>query len=62
LGAIEGLAAACSEAAEAELVKIGRSEAEPEELRKAAWRGLRRSRRAREKAAGQRKVKSAEAS
>jgi ParB family chromosome partitioning protein len=50
LGAIEGLAAAASEAAEAELVKIGQSDAEPEELRKAAWRGLRRSRRARHKA------------
>jgi ParB family chromosome partitioning protein len=51
LGAIEGLAAAASEAAEAELVKIGQSDAEPEELRKAAWRGLRRSRRARHKRA-----------
>ena len=49
LGAIEGLAAAAQEAAEAELVRIGRSEGEPEELRKAAWRGLRRSRRARKK-------------
>jgi ParB family chromosome partitioning protein len=50
LGAIEGLAAAASEAAEAELVRIGQAEGEPEELRKAAWRGLRRSRRARAKA------------
>jgi ParB family chromosome partitioning protein len=50
LGAIEGLAAAASEAAEAELVKIGQSDAEPQELRKVAWRGLRRSRRARQKA------------
>jgi ParB family chromosome partitioning protein len=49
LGAVEGLAAAASEQAEAELVRIGKSEEEPEELRKAAWRGLRRSRRAREK-------------
>ncbi len=47
VGAIEGLAAAASEQAEAELIKIGRAEKEPEELRKAAWRGLRRSRRAR---------------
>jgi ParB family chromosome partitioning protein len=47
LGAIEGLAAAASEKAEAELLRIGQSEKEPEELRKAAWRGLRRSRRAR---------------
>jgi ParB family chromosome partitioning protein len=51
LGAIEGLAAAASEQAEAELVQIGRAEKEPEELRKAAWRGLRRSRRARRHAA-----------
>jgi ParB family chromosome partitioning protein len=49
LGAVEGLAAAASEEAEAELVRIGKSEDEPEELRKAAWRGLRRSRRARQK-------------
>jgi ParB family chromosome partitioning protein len=51
LGAIEGLAAAASEAAEAELVRIGTATDEPEELRKAAWRGLRRSKRARTKAA-----------
>jgi ParB family chromosome partitioning protein len=51
LGAVEGLAAAASEAAEAELVKIGTATDEPEELRKAAWRGLRRSKRARKKAA-----------
>jgi ParB family chromosome partitioning protein len=51
LGAVEGLAAAASEAAEAELVRIGRSEKEPDELRKAAWRGLRRSRRARQRTA-----------
>jgi ParB family chromosome partitioning protein len=50
LGAVEGLAAAASEAAEAELVKIGTSTEAPEDLRKAAWRGLRRSKRAREKA------------
>src|SRR5262249_50320734 len=51
LGAVEGLAAAGSEAAEAELLKIGQSKDTPEELRKAAWRGLRRSRRARQRAA-----------
>ncbi len=51
LGAVEGLAAAASEAAEAELVRIGKAEGQPEELRKAAWRGLRRSRRARARAA-----------
>jgi ParB family chromosome partitioning protein len=49
LGAIEGLAAAASEEAEAELVRIGQSDQEPEELRKAAWRGLRRSRRSRQR-------------
>jgi ParB family chromosome partitioning protein len=47
LGAVEGLAAAASEEAEAELVRLGQAEGEPEELRKAAWRGLRRSKRAR---------------
>ncbi len=49
LGAVEGLAAAASEAGEAELVKIGQAAGNPEELRKAAWRGLRRSKRARKK-------------
>jgi ParB family chromosome partitioning protein len=44
---VEGLAAVAREDAEAELVKIGKAEEEPEELRKAAWRGLRRSKRAR---------------
>jgi ParB family chromosome partitioning protein len=52
LGAVEGLAAAASEEAEAELARLGQSEGEPEELRKAAWRGLRRSKRARIAAAG----------
>jgi ParB family chromosome partitioning protein len=51
LGAVEGLAAAVSEAAEAELERVGRSLENPEELRKAAWRGLRRSKRARQRAA-----------
>jgi ParB family chromosome partitioning protein len=37
------------EAAEQELVKIGQAAEQPEELRKAAWRGLRRSKRARKK-------------
>jgi ParB family chromosome partitioning protein len=50
LGAVEGLAAAASVDAEAELVRIGQSMQEPEEVRKAAWRGLRRSRRARKRA------------
>jgi ParB family chromosome partitioning protein len=51
-GAVEGLAAMASEAAEAELVKIGQSADSPEELRKAAWRGRRRSKRARLRGAG----------
>src|SRR5262249_47362738 len=51
LGAVEGLAAAASEAAEAELERVGRSLENSEELRKAAWRGLRRSKRARQRAA-----------
>jgi ParB family chromosome partitioning protein len=51
LGAVEGLAAAASEAAEAELERVGRSLDNPEELRKAAWRGLRRSKRARQRVA-----------
>lgn len=46
LGAVEGLARMAREDAEAKLVEIGTSDAE-EELRKAAWRGLRRSKRAR---------------
>jgi ParB family chromosome partitioning protein len=49
LGAVEGLAAAASEAAEKELEHVGRSLDNPEELRKAAWRGLRRSKRARQR-------------
>jgi len=38
------------EAAEAKLVQIGKGD-QDEELRKAAWRGLRRSKRARKKQA-----------
>jgi ParB family chromosome partitioning protein len=51
LGAIEALAAMTSQTAEDELAKIGRTEGIDDELRKAAWRGLRRSKRAREKQA-----------
>jgi ParB family chromosome partitioning protein len=51
IGAVEGLAAAATDKAEAELVRIGRSTSESEELRKAAWRGLRRSKRARKRKA-----------
>jgi ParB family chromosome partitioning protein len=50
LGAVEGLAAAASEAAEAELQRLAGAQDNPEELRKAAGRGLRRSRRARQRA------------
>jgi ParB family chromosome partitioning protein len=49
LGAIEGLAKLGREAAEAKLLGIGQSKEEDEELRKAAWRGLRRSKRARQR-------------
>jgi ParB family chromosome partitioning protein len=48
MGAVEGLAAVASEEAEAQLANVGRSLENPEELRKAAWRGLRRSKRARQ--------------
>jgi ParB family transcriptional regulator, chromosome partitioning protein len=51
LGAIEGLARLAREDAETRLVQIGKAEKEDEELRKAAWRGLRRSKRARKKQA-----------
>ncbi|QDV34780.1 HEAT repeat domain-containing protein [Tautonia plasticadhaerens] len=47
LGAVEGLAAIASEAAEEHLRRVGLDEQTDEELRKAAWRALRRSRRAR---------------
>lgn len=45
LGAIEGLAAIASEPTEEELAKLGKTESMDDELRKAAWRGLRRSKR-----------------
>ena len=51
IGAVEGLAATASEEAELELERVGKTLTNPEELRKAAWRGLRRSKRAREKLA-----------
>jgi hypothetical protein len=50
LGAIEGLAASASETAEAELKRLAGVSDNPEELRKAAGRGLRQSRRARQRA------------
>ncbi len=45
LGALEGLAAMNNKAAEKALVSIGNDKSCDEELRKAAWRGLRRSKR-----------------
>ena len=51
LGAVEALARMAREGAEAKLVAIGKGEKDNEELRKAAWRGLRRSKRARTKQA-----------
>jgi ParB family chromosome partitioning protein len=47
LGAIEGLARLGGDAAAAKLVEIGKADKEEEELRKAAWRGLRRLQRER---------------
>ncbi len=47
LGAVEGLASLASEAAESVLLSTATSETQDEEIRKAAWRGLRRSKRAR---------------
>ena len=47
LGAVEGLAMLAREDAETKLLQIGQSKEEEEEIRKAAWRGLKRSRRAR---------------
>jgi ParB family chromosome partitioning protein len=49
LGALEGLAAMALEPAEAVLRKAGSDEKEDEEIRKAAWRSLRHSKRARAK-------------
>ncbi len=50
LGALEGLGAMAVEPAEAVLSRIGADAKEDEEIRKAAWRSLRRSKRARQKA------------
>jgi ParB family chromosome partitioning protein len=50
LGAIEGLAAMAREPAEEALRRVGVPADEDEEIRKAAWRGLRRSKRARRQA------------
>ncbi len=56
LGALEGLAAMAGDSAEEVLRRMGSDEKEDEDLRKAAWRALRRSKRAREKA-GQARAK-----
>jgi ParB family chromosome partitioning protein len=56
LGALEGLAAMAREPAEEVLRRIGLDTSEDEEIRKAAWRGLRRSKRARRKAEAPRKA------
>ncbi|WP_165247641.1 HEAT repeat domain-containing protein [Paludisphaera soli] len=48
LGAIEAIAAVATDPADEALRKVGLDEREDEALRKAAWRGLRRSKRARE--------------
>ena len=49
LGAVEGLATVASTSAEEQLRQIGQATDNPEELRKVAWRGLRRSWRARQR-------------
>jgi ParB family chromosome partitioning protein len=51
LGAIEGLGVMAAEPAEEVLVEIGTAKDDDKEIRKAAWRALRRSKRARKKAA-----------
>jgi len=47
LGAIEGLGVMATEAAEAVLTQVGAADGDDEDVRKAAWRALRRSKRAR---------------
>jgi ParB family chromosome partitioning protein len=49
LGAIEGLAVMATETAERVLVEVGTADGDDEDVRKAAWRALRRSKRARAK-------------
>jgi ParB family chromosome partitioning protein len=51
LGAVEGLGVMAVEPAEAVLVEIGTSKDDDKEVRKAAWRALRRSKRARKRGA-----------
>jgi len=49
LGAVEALARIATDAARAPLLAVATSDAEDEELRKAAWRALRRARRYQQK-------------
>ena len=51
LGAIEGLGVMAAEPAEKVLVEIGTNKADEKEIRKASWRALRRSKRARKRGA-----------
>ena len=51
LGAIEGLGFMADEGAEKVLVDIGTADGDDEDVRKAAWRALRRSKRRRTKQA-----------
>ena len=51
LGAVEGLGVMAAELAEAVLVEIGTAMDDDKEIRKAAWRALRRSKRARKRGA-----------
>ena len=51
LGAIEGLGVMADEAAEKVLVEVGTAKDDDKDVRKAAWRALRRSKRARKKKA-----------
>ncbi len=51
LGAIEGLGFMADEGAETVLVEVGTSDGDDEDVRKAAWRALRRSKRRRQKLA-----------
>jgi ParB family chromosome partitioning protein len=50
-GAVEGLGVMATEAAEKVLAEIGSAKDDEKELRKAAWRALRRSKRARKRGA-----------
>ncbi len=51
LGAIEGLGVMADEAAERVLIEVGTTKDDEKDVRKAAWRALRRSKRARRRAA-----------